>query len=91
MAVPPTTYTAVPNPAPLGLNGFGSCHAKGPNTGLPLCLLLHITVDTLDDALAKVTYLGGTIIRQIHDMDPMGCIAVITDPCDRPAALDQRL
>ena len=65
----------------------GVCHARGPNADLPPVWLIYITVADLAESVAKVTALGGKVIREPKSMGEWGSMAVIEDPAGAVAAL----
>lgn len=65
----------------------GVCHARGVNADLPPVWLVYITVANLEASVAKVTELGGKILRAPKSMGSYGAMAVIEDPGGAIAAL----
>ena len=65
----------------------GVCPARGPNTGVPPVWLVYITVADLAESLAKVTQLGGKVLREPKTMGSYGSMAIIEDPAGAIAAL----
>jgi predicted enzyme related to lactoylglutathione lyase len=65
----------------------GICHARGSNAGLPAQWLIYITVDDLDQAMAAVEELGGSVLRPAGEPGEMGRFCVIRDPAGAVAAL----
>ena len=66
----------------------GICHASGSNSGLPAQWLMYVTVANLTDSIARVTTLGGRVVR---DPAPLagGSFCVIEDPAGAVCALYQ--
>jgi uncharacterized protein len=67
----------------------GVCHARGKNVGLPPVWLIYITVADLDASVAHCRKLGGSVLREPHDMGAMGRYAAIRDPAGAVCALWQ--
>ena len=65
----------------------GICHARGTNAGLPAAWLIYLTVDNLDNSVAKCVELGGEVIAQIRNYGGQGRYCVIRDPSGAVAAL----
>ncbi|MGD9254110.1 MAG: VOC family protein [Holophagae bacterium] len=65
----------------------GICHARGSNANLPAQWLIYITVDDLDQAMAAVEDLGGSIVRPPGKPSEVGRFCVIRDPAGAVAAL----
>lgn len=65
----------------------GICHARGPNAGLPAQWLVYVTVDDLNQRVAKCVELGGQVIAATKDMGSAGRYCVIEDPAGAVAAL----
>ena len=65
----------------------GICHARGTNAGLPAQWMVYITVDNLEESIAKCLELGGQVIAETKDMGPDGKFCVIKDPAGAVAAL----
>jgi uncharacterized protein len=72
-----------------GMAMAGICHARGVNEDLPAQWLIYITVKDLDNSIAQVARLGGTLIRPPTDMGQTGRFAVIKDPAGAVCALMQ--
>ena len=67
----------------------GICHRRGMNANLPPQWLLYITVDDLDESVAKVLALGGKILEPTRGYAGQGRFCVIQDPAGAVAALFQ--
>ena len=65
----------------------GVCHAQGVNADLPPVWLVYMTVANLTESVAKVTALGGKILREPKSMGAWGSMAVIEDPAGAIAAI----
>jgi predicted enzyme related to lactoylglutathione lyase len=90
------TVTEVPmgDHADYGMNEPGSgktvagiCHARGPNAGLPPSWLIYITVDRLDERLARAVARGAEPIGALRHLGPMGRMVVLRDPAGAVFAL----
>lgn len=66
----------------------GICHARGSNAELPPVWMIYIIVENLDESLAKVKQLGGTVILGPKSMGH-DHYAVIKDPGGAFCALYQ--
>jgi predicted enzyme related to lactoylglutathione lyase len=65
----------------------GICHARGSNAELPAQWLIYITVDDLEQAVATVEELGGSVVRPAGEPSEFGRFCVIRDPAGAVAAL----
>jgi hypothetical protein len=65
----------------------GICHAQGINKGLPAQWLMYVTVENLDESLAKCRELGGRVKVEPFSMGSFGRTAVIEDPAGAVMAL----
>lgn len=65
----------------------GVCHARGGNADLPAKWLIYITVDNLDDSIARCEELGGQVIAGPRNYGGEGRFCVIEDPAGAVAAL----
>ena len=67
----------------------GICHRQGMNANLPSQWLLYITVDDLDQSVAKALELGGKVLEPPRGYAGQGRFCVIQDPAGAVAALFQ--
>lgn len=67
----------------------GICHARGPNTGLPACWLMYITVADLDASMDRTRALGGQVVYGPRDMGGYGRMCVIRDNAGAAVGLIQ--
>jgi uncharacterized protein len=67
----------------------GICHARGPNTGLPACWLMYITVEDVDASAKLVSERGGTVLVAPKQLGSMGRVCIIRDPAGAHCALFQ--
>jgi predicted enzyme related to lactoylglutathione lyase len=70
-----------------GTPAAGVCHAKGFNVDLPTVWLIYVTVEDLEESLARCVEEGGTVLVPARSMGTMGQFAVIADPSGAPIAL----
>ncbi|HJQ68166.1 MAG TPA: VOC family protein [Blastocatellia bacterium] len=68
------------NPPDIDKPVVGICHARGGNQNLPAQWLIYITVEDLDNSVAKCVALGGEVIAEPRDMGEQGRYCVIRDP-----------
>jgi predicted enzyme related to lactoylglutathione lyase len=68
----------------------GVCHARGVNAGIPPQWLMYVTVASLDASLARVTALGGEIVRPARGMGGQGRFAIVRDPAGAVCALFEK-
>ncbi len=68
----------------------GVCHARGVNSDLPPQWLLYITVDKLEERIARCKELGGEILGGIRSLGASGRFCVIRDPAGAVMALHER-
>lgn len=61
----------------------GICHARGMNANLPAQWLIYITVENLEESLARCEAMGGKVLVR-HATTPM---AVVQDPAGAIFAL----
>lgn len=64
----------------------GICHARGGNASIPPMWIPYITVNSLDDSLAKVSKSGEKLINGLSHM-PQGKYAIISDPAGACCAI----
>jgi hypothetical protein len=64
----------------------GICNAKGTNASLPPQWLIYITVENLDESIARCRELGGAVIVGPRDVGG-GQFCVIRDPAGAVCAL----
>ncbi len=67
----------------------GICHARGMNTNLPPQWLIYITVENLDERVARCLQLGGSTIGDIRSAGGTSRYCVIEDPAGAVAVLYQ--
>jgi uncharacterized protein len=65
----------------------GICHARGSNADLPPQWLIYITVEDIDQSIARCVELGGRVIAGPRGMGSQGRYCVIRDPAGAVAAL----
>ena len=65
----------------------GICHARGGNANYPAHWLPYITVQNIDQSIARCSAMGGTVIVPIRDMGGYGRSCVIKDPAGAVSAL----
>ena len=65
----------------------GVCHARGINKGLPTQWLVYITVENLDESIARCNGSGGKVVFGPKNMGESGRFCVIEDPVGAVAAL----
>ena len=75
MPGPDMTYTVIR----VG-EGTGGGIMKNPIPGAPSIWVPYVLVDDLKAASAKVTSLGGKIMKDVTDVPNMGSFVIITDP-----------
>ncbi len=75
--------------APSGKGVAGVCHARGTNVGIPPQWLLYITVEDLDQSIARCTELGGKVIVGPKGAGGTARYCVIQDPAGAVASLYQ--
>lgn len=59
---------------------FDTAGVAAPAPGRGACVTLHLTVDDVDAAAARVVATGTTMTRGPEDSPPAGRVAVFTDP-----------
>jgi PhnB protein len=59
---------------------FPEIGVEGPDPGRGSSVTLHLTVDDVDDLVARVVRGGGVLERGPEDSDPAGRVAVFRDP-----------
>ena len=64
----------------------GVCHAKGENANIPPVWLMYVTIENLDERVAKCKTSGGTVVDGPRSAGG-GRIAVIKDPAGAILAL----
>jgi uncharacterized protein len=65
----------------------GICHARGENKDIPPVWMIYITVEDLDDSIARCKEFGGKVLVPPCDMGNQGRFCVIQDPAGAAAAL----
>jgi predicted enzyme related to lactoylglutathione lyase len=65
----------------------GICHARGPNTGIPLAWIIYINVSDLDASMAACIARGGKVVGEVRHMGSQGRFCYIEDPAGAMAAL----
>lgn len=96
-------YAAVAGwiPEPLNMGGYsdyvmqtangtptaGICHARGINQAVPPQWLMYITVTNLDERIAKIRNLGGTILDGPRACGPGVRMCIFKDPAGAVAAI----
>lgn len=65
----------------------GICHRRDLNANLPSQWLMYITVEDLDQSIAKVLELGGKVLEPARGYAGQGRFCVIQDPAGAVAAL----
>lgn len=68
----------------------GICHARGSNADLPAQWLIYITVQDLDQSMARCREKGGKVLSGPKDMAAYGRYCVIQDPAGAVAALFEK-
>ena len=72
----------------------GVCHAKGENANLPPAWLMYVTVQDLDECVARCDASGGTVVdgpraaggaRIAAIKDPAGAVLALYEPESIPA------
>lgn len=66
----------------------GICHARGANANIPPQWIIYLTVDNLDESLAKTEAGGGKLLSGPTAYGP-GRYAIIQDPAGAAVALFQ--
>lgn len=64
----------------------GVCWARGVNEGLPPAWIVYITVEKLDESMAKVVELGGKVVNGPRNIGPSR-FCIIQDPAGAYAGL----
>lgn len=64
----------------------GVCHAKGENSNIPPAWLMYVTIENLDERVARCKTSGGTVVDGPRSAGG-GRIAVIKDPAGAILAL----
>jgi predicted enzyme related to lactoylglutathione lyase len=70
-----------------GETAAGICHRRGVNAQLPCQWLLYITVENLDQSMARAVESGGKIVAPPRGNAGQGRFCVIQDPAGAVAAL----
>jgi uncharacterized protein len=70
-----------------GTPAAGICHARGSNADLPPQWLIYITVEDIDQSIARCVELGGSVIAGPRGMGSQGRYCVIRDPAGAVVAL----
>jgi hypothetical protein len=65
----------------------GICHARGGNAALPPQWIIYISVEDLEESMARCRELGGTVILPPQDYGGAGRYAVLRDPAGAAFAL----
>lgn len=65
----------------------GVCHASGVNAELPPTWLVYITVEDLDESMARCLELGGKVVLGPKESGSAGRYCLIQDPAGALAAL----
>jgi hypothetical protein len=65
----------------------GICYAQGVNADLPPQWLIYITVEDVDQSVARCIELGGKVITGPRELGEQGRFCVIQDPAGAVAAL----
>ena len=75
--------------APDGTCIAGVCHSRGVNADLPPQWLMYVTVEDMDQSVAAVTRLGGSLVTQPRGLmgsrfcvvrDPAGAVCALYEP-----------
>jgi predicted enzyme related to lactoylglutathione lyase len=60
--------------------GTGGGMMKHPIAGMPSAWLPYVEVDDIDGSTGKVKSLGGTVMKDVTEVDGMGWFSIILDP-----------
>jgi predicted enzyme related to lactoylglutathione lyase len=67
----------------------GICHSRSVNASMPPKWMMYITIEDLEQSLARVVQLGGRVVVAIRGNAGQGRFAVIQDPAGAVVALYQ--
>lgn len=70
-----------------GTPAAGICHARGINQAVPPQWLIYITVANLDERIAKIRELGGTVLDGPRACSPGVRMCIFKDPAGAVAAI----